>query len=266
MMRRTQGFTLIELLVVIAIIALLVGILMPGLQKARELAKRAICMGNLSSVGKAATVYTTDTQNDQWMWVESSNWTTKTGTNRSKDDAADRSVTSLLFLLVRNGQTPGLFTCPSDSEAQDDKDTKDNDGEYYWDFAEAKNVSYSYQAPLYNGTDYSSGVSSNSQGQLAIMADKTPDYDGKTPVFDWSQDNISAEKKRNHLSQNHTRGEQVNYLNFSISVHKTSEGDVGINRDSIYVANGDDPGPKGGNTSLTNHKDARDSFLIGPYK
>jgi prepilin-type N-terminal cleavage/methylation domain-containing protein/prepilin-type processing-associated H-X9-DG protein len=57
MSARRTGFTLIELLVVVAIIALLVSILLPSLNKAREQAKAAVCASQLRSFGQASAVY-----------------------------------------------------------------------------------------------------------------------------------------------------------------------------------------------------------------
>jgi prepilin-type N-terminal cleavage/methylation domain-containing protein/prepilin-type processing-associated H-X9-DG protein len=62
-MRTHRAFTLIELLVVIAVIAVLMAILMPALNRAREQGKRAVCMGHIKQMGLSWVLYADE--NDQ---------------------------------------------------------------------------------------------------------------------------------------------------------------------------------------------------------
>jgi hypothetical protein len=284
---------IVAIVVVVAGLTTLAAFLMVGvLKRAQEISNRTVCMSNLRSINMATMLY--KSANDgayPWLYDTMTGWdTTEVGAVRdinpfgTKDDPNNpkpRSITALMFLLVRQDQPPGMFRCPSDRNSRADYSTKavrdDGDkasgvpaGEYYWDFSRPENVSYSWQAPIWKNGRFRQGID-NAETDTVVIADMTPA--GANPQ--WKPANItqltgSAIEAQN--SPNH-RGEQTNVLMVAGNVMgfkrpEVATGPRGNLKDNIYTAGGSDENDSQwqGSTSLDirKHLSPRDTFLIGP--
>jgi prepilin-type N-terminal cleavage/methylation domain-containing protein/prepilin-type processing-associated H-X9-DG protein len=111
-LRTRHAFTLVELLVVIGIIAILIGILLPTISRARESARRASCLSNLRQVGMAMRFYAYDNRDQVPLGY-------RTGNKQFNSMARGSNNRLVLFGWLYAGgymKVPSVYYCPSDND------------------------------------------------------------------------------------------------------------------------------------------------------
>lgn len=189
-----NGFTLIELLIVISVIAILTSLLLPALQKSKQVARTIKCTGNLKQIGFAMCYYLDDNNEtfhptylsyaDYWPAM----YFTYLGLDKATTPQQKYSAS-------------GVYACPTQKT---------------WDY-DAPYISYGYNAFLFGDSNYATVPNKppypNPQAGVKLSMIKTPSAQ-LTHVDTWKDNNTSTGYSRLNAARmcmRHNRGANVLY-------------------------------------------------------
>jgi prepilin-type processing-associated H-X9-DG protein len=244
----------VELLVVIGIIALLISILLPSLNKARETANRVKCANNLRQIGLSITLYAGDNKGNYPRTYWNTNVTAVPDCSSQGYSATDPftksaqvpwptnlfdNVPSSLFLLLRTEDiTAAVFNCPSTTAQADLFNGLTVTNRCNFTPPLTQYLSYSYADPFPASPGSSYHLTNSLDAGFAIAADMNPGIsstNGTDNVIGSDNSSSSAQLQLSNSNNHAKAGQNVLYADGHVEFTATAL--VGENQDNIYSFN-----------------------------